>query len=120
MLVGLPWEKIVPVLVSMAIIVSIAIISEYSRTLAAITSVMPVNVPLGMWVAVAGQEDPPAFLADFSRLMGINIIPTVLFIIGAYFVARSGYGLLPAIIGGYIIWGISLAGIFWVRGQYGW
>jgi hypothetical protein len=116
---GIPWDKVAPVLIAIVIIIAIAIISEYSKTLASITAVMPINIPLGMWVAVAGQENPNEYLADFSRLVAINLIPALFFVAAAWGIARAGYGLVPTIAGAYTVWGIALALLFVTRDLMG-
>lgn len=115
----LPIEKVIPVVISIIVIIAVAIISEYSKTLAAITAVMPIGIPLGMWVAVAGQEKPDEFLSEFSGLIAINMIPTLCFIGAAWFIARSGYSLWPTIIGGYVVWAITLIVLLLVRQMFG-
>ncbi|MGJ3237723.1 MAG: hypothetical protein ACFE0Q_03355 [Anaerolineae bacterium] len=119
MLASLPWEKVLPVLVSIVLIIAIAVISEYSKTLAAITAVMPIGIPLGMWVAVAGQPQPDQFLRDFSALIALNMIPTLFFIAAAWWIARSGYGLWPTLIGGYLVWALALLILLGVRQLFG-
>ena len=113
------WAKTLPVIVSIGIIIAIAILRDYSRTFAAIVAVMPINIPLGMWILVAGQEQQSEALAQFSRAMLINFFPTVLFMLVAWQMARAGYGLLPTIIGGYLVWGLGLVLIFGLRAWLG-
>jgi len=115
MLSSIPWEKVIPVIISIIVIIAVAIISEYSKTLASITAVMPIGIPLGMWVAVAGQDNPEEFLAEFAGLISINMIPTLTFLAAAWWIARSGNGLVPTVTGGYVAWGISLALLFGIR-----
>lgn len=115
------WPRVLPVIVSIGIIIAIAVLRQYSRTFAAIAAVMPINIPLGMWIVVSGEtgESAQAALADFSRALLVNIIPTLLFMAAAWWLTREGYGLLPTIIGGYVVWGLGLLAIFWLRGQLG-
>ena len=119
MLATIPWEKVIPVIISIIVIIAVAIISEYSKTLASITAVMPIGIPLGMWVAVAGKDNPGEFLGEFSGLIAINMIPTLFFIAAAWWIARSGNGLVPTVTGGYIVWAISLAILFGIRRLFG-
>ena len=39
------WSRIAPVIVSIAVIIVIAIVRQYSQTLVAITVTMPLNIP---------------------------------------------------------------------------
>lgn len=112
-------ERHLPVIVSILIIILIAILRQYSRTFSAIVATMPLNVPLGMWIIYAAEDDKQAALADFSEALLLNIIPTVLFIIMAWQLTRAGYGLLPTILGGYAVWAVGLAAVFIIRSYFG-
>lgn len=109
------WAKLLPVFVSIGVIITVAIAREYSRTFAAIAAVMPINIPLGMWIVTAGQDDPQAALAEFSEALLINIVPTLIFMVVAWQMTRAGFGLVPTIFGGYVAWGIALGLVFFVR-----
>lgn len=111
------WQRVTPVLVSIGIIIGIAILRNYSKTLAAIVAVMPINVPLGMWIVTAGAEDPKAALQEFSAALLINIVPTLAFLFVAWQMTRAGHGLLPTLVVGYLVWGVGLLIILWLRGS---
>lgn len=113
MILNMP--KILPVIVSIGIIIAIAILREYSRTFAAIAAVMPINIPLGMWIVTAGEENAQAALTEFSSALLLNIVPTIGFMIVAWQMTRAGYGLIPTIIGGYLLWGVLLLVVFGLR-----
>ncbi len=100
------WGRVLPVIVSIVIIISVAILREYSKPLAAIAATMPINIPLGLWIVYAGstQED----MERFTRSLFINIWPTIVFLVVAWLAIRSGWKLLPTIVAGYISWGVSL------------
>jgi len=104
------WSKITPVLVSIAIIIFVAIIRSYSKTIAAIAATMPINVPLGLWIVYAGTEPDKqqAALSDFSEVLLINIFPTVGFLVAAWLATRAGNSLVPTILIGYAAWAVLL------------
>lgn len=58
------WASILPVIVSILIIIAIAILRNYSQAFASIVAVMPINIPLGMWIVAAGAPDPGGKPAD--------------------------------------------------------
>ncbi|MBZ0286918.1 MAG: hypothetical protein K8I30_04845, partial [Anaerolineae bacterium] len=101
------WQKILPVIVSIIIIITIAVLREYSKTLAAIASTMPINIPLGMWIIAAGDSSA-GVMQQFMGALFINIWPTIGFLMVAWLAARAGWGLVPMIAAGYIAWGIGL------------
>ena len=112
----LDWQRTLPVIVSILIIITIGILRQYSRMFAAVVAVMPINIPLGMWIIYAGEEDGPAALKEFSGALFINIIPTLVFLVVVWQTTRVGWGLLPTIAAGYLAWGIGVGLILLLRG----
>ena len=111
------WNRILPVIVSIIIIISIAVLRQYSRTLAAVASVMPINIPLGMWIVYAGEQgNRQKALAEFSAAMVPGIIPTLIFLLVVWQTTRIGWELLPSIGIGYLAWAIGLGVVLLVRG----
>lgn len=113
------WAKVLPVIASIFIIIAIAILRELSPRFAAIVAVMPINVPLGMWILVAGREDAQQALTEFTEALFINIIPSLFFMVVAWQMSRAGYGLVPTIAAGYAVWAIGLLIIFALQAQFG-
>lgn len=109
------WEKVLPVIVSIIVIIIVAILREYSKTLAAITATMPINIPLAMWLVYSTSENNPDGRFQFVEGMVLGIIPTVFFLIVTYFAARAGWALLPTLIAGYSAWGAALLFVFLLR-----
>lgn len=108
------WQRVLPVLVSIGIIIAIAILRNYSKTFAAIAATMPINIPLGLWIVATGDDQVD--LVGFSQSLVINIIPTLFFLVVVWFAFRLGWTLIPAIAVGYVAWGITLAISYWLRG----
>lgn len=116
------WNRILPVIVSILIIIAIAVLRNYSRTFAAIAATMPINIPLGMWIIYAGEDDPGArrmVLADFNQALLLNILPTLLFMIVAWRVTRAGWDLIPAIAAGYAMWAVGMGAVVLLRSVFG-
>lgn len=112
---SIDWSRILPVLVSIAIIIAVAILRQYSRTIAAIAATMPINIPLGMWIIYVGSDDKQTALADFTQAALINIVPTIAFLIVAWQMSRSGYGAVPSIFVGYVVWAAGLGLLLLIR-----
>ncbi|MBZ0297449.1 MAG: hypothetical protein K8L99_33125 [Anaerolineae bacterium] len=109
------WPRVLPVIISIFVIIAVAVLREYSKTFAAIAATMPINVPLALWIAFsAGDVDQTARIA-FAQGLLLGIFPTVLFLIVAFLTVRSGWGLVPTIIAGYIAWGAALLVLLGVR-----
>jgi hypothetical protein len=108
------WERMLPVMVSIGVIILVAILREHSRTFAAIAATMPINVPLAMWIVFSGDNDPASRTA-FAEGLLIGILPTVLFLIVSWLVVRAGWPLIPTLIAGYVAWGIGLGTLMFIR-----
>jgi len=119
-MISLDWNRLLPVIVSILIIIAIAVLRQYSRTLSAIIAVMPLNIPLGMWIIYAGAEDGQQAITEFNQALLINIIPTLFFMLVAWQLTRAGWGLWPTIGAGYAVWGAGLLLLVWLRGLLGW
>ncbi len=102
------WQRILPVIVSIVVIIGVAIIRQYSKTLAAVTATMPINIPLAMWIVFSGSENDSQTRIEFSEGMLVGIFPTVLFLAVVFLTTRAGWTLVPTLILGYAVWGIAL------------
>lgn len=111
----LDWQRILPVIVSIIIIIFVAILRNYSAKVAAITATMPINIPLALWIVYAGAKDNPALMVEFSEGMLLGIFPTIGFLVICYVVLRAGWSLLLVIGAGYAGWGAMLLVAFLVR-----
>ena len=109
------WGRIAPVIVSIAIIILVAILRNYSKTLAAIFATMPINIPLALWVVNSGGDMTQDTMTVFTTNMFWNMFPTLLFIGVVVLLTKSGWQLLPAILTGYLLWAVSLAALTLLR-----
>ncbi|GIK63081.1 MAG: hypothetical protein BroJett018_08750 [Chloroflexota bacterium] len=102
------WNKILPVIISIVIIIFVAIVRQYSRTVAAITATMPLNVPLALWIAYSAEDNSHEKLGEFSTGLFIGIIPTVVFIGVTALTVNAGWSIGPVLGTGYLAWGVTL------------
>lgn len=107
------WGRVLPVIISIGIIIAIAILREYSKTLAAIAATMPINLPLGLWLVYGASTKSE--MEYFTRSLFLNMLPTMLFVIITWQAARAGWKLLPMIGAGYAGWGITLGLLMLIR-----
>lgn len=103
------WQRVLPVVVSIGIIISVAVLRQYSKTFAAIAATMPINVPLALWIVYSGggDTDREGTLRFFETML-VTLPATIVFIIAAYIAARAGWGLVPMVLVGYLGWGVAL------------
>lgn len=105
------WRNVLPVLISIGVILLVAALRNHSRTLAAITATMPINIPLAIWIVYSGAPNDQAGMITFSQGLVIGLIPTFAFLLVVWLAARAGLGLPVMIGGGYAAWGICLGGL---------
>jgi len=113
------WSRILPVALSILVIILVAIIRQYSRTFAAITATMPINVPLALWIVYSTSDNKKPETTKFTQGMVFGIIPTVAFIVVAWLAARAGWK-IGAILGvAYLTWVILLGVSFGLKKSLG-
>jgi hypothetical protein len=106
--VEITWQRVLPVIVSILLIITVAILRQYSKSLAAVLVTMPLNITLGLWVVFAGEENNPIARAEFAQNLLVNIFPTIIFLIVVFIVMRAGWTIASTLVVGYAAWGISL------------
>lgn len=99
-------QKALPVIASILIILGVAFLRERSRTLAAILATMPINIPLGLWVLFGGGNYDPHLAAMFVRALVPGLIATLVWVGAVWLALQWGWALLPAVLGGYGVWGV--------------
>jgi len=114
MLQSINWQRTLPVLISIGIILAVAFLRDRSRTLAAILAVMPINIPLALWVIASGADGDPQVIGNTIRAMFIGLIPGFVWLGVVLLLVRAGWMILPAIGLGYAIWAVLIAGLFWL------
>lgn len=113
------WDKVLPVLVAMGIIVAVALLREKSAAFSAIAATMPINIPLGMFIVYSSAVDKNSTMQTFTEAVVINMIPTMLFALVVFLAARWGWSLLPSMSIGYVAWALCFAGVSFLRGGLG-
>ena len=102
------WQDVLPVVISIAVIIFVAVIQKQSRLVAAVTTTMPLTAPLALWIIYSSANGDRAAMADFSRGMLFGVVPTLGFLVVVWLAARAGYKLMPILGLGYGAWAISL------------
>jgi hypothetical protein len=118
-IVSIDWQRVLPVIISIIIILLVAVLRQYSRTLAAVLATMPINVPLALWIIGSGDSTNRSGFAQFGDSMMLGMISTIVFVVIAWLAIRAGWGVVPVIVAGYIGWGITLLITLAARGALG-
>lgn len=109
------WQTILPVLISCAVIIAVAIIQKQSRLAAAVTATMPLNVPLALWVVYSAADGDRASVAEFSQGLLLAVFPSLGFLAAVWLAARAGLKLAPMLLIGYGVWGVGIALLMGLR-----
>jgi hypothetical protein len=108
-------RQMLPVVVSILVILAVAVLRQYSRTLAAITATMPLNIPLSMWIIYAAEQENSAALADYTASLIWGLVPTIVFMFVAWLTLRAGWTLLPTLVASYAAWALILGMMLAIR-----
>jgi hypothetical protein len=109
------WRQIAPVAISILIIILIAVLRAWSKTLAAITASMPVNVVLALWIIYAAEGGDRATVVSFTGSMFVGVGATLMCVGAMWLAARAGWRLLPMFVAGYLAWGVTLVASMGLR-----
>lgn len=111
------WTRVLPVVISIGVIIAVAVLRQYSKTVATIAAVMPINIPLAVAIIYAGtpEAERTTIMTPFTYNLAINLLPTFLFTLVIWRMFAAGYGLWAAILVGYLVWAVSLGLLFIVR-----
>jgi uncharacterized membrane protein (GlpM family) len=107
-------SRILPVILSIAVIVLVALVQDRSKFLAAIVATMPVSAPLALWVVYAANRDRPEQVAGFTLSMAGGIVATGAFILAAWVALRLRLPLGWVMLIGYAVWGVVALIIRWL------
>ena len=97
-------QRIYQLLISFGILTAIAFISERSRVLASVVSVMPLTITFALWFVYTSDNGDPVLSAEFSRMMTFGLIPTMLFTTACWFGFRQGWSVGRVVAVGYAVW----------------
>jgi hypothetical protein len=111
----LKTQDILPVLVSIAVIILVAVLEKQNKFAAAITATMPIGATLAIWIVYSANSGDQQTMKDFSVGLLMGIIPTIGFLFAAWLSFRAGLKLLPMLITAYAVWGILLGVIVLIR-----
>jgi hypothetical protein len=109
------WHEVLPVVISVAVIILVAVLEKQSKLVAAVTATMPLTMPLALWIVYASNQGDKQAVVSFSQSLILGIIPTAAFAVALWIGARLGMKLLPLIAFGYVVWAGVLALILALR-----
>jgi ABC-type maltose transport system permease subunit len=102
------WQRFLPTLASILIILVITALRDRSRILAGIIAVTPINIPLALWIVSGATGDDSTQLAHFTWGLLLGLIPVFLWVLVAFLAFRFGWSLWIAIGLAYLAWAVLL------------
>jgi uncharacterized membrane protein (GlpM family) len=107
-------DRLLPVLVSVAVIVLVAVVQERSRYLAAILAAMPLTAPLALWIVYSATKGNHAETAAFAGSMLVGFLASVVFMVACWLGLRQAWS-LPAVLGvAGLAWLVAIALATWL------
>jgi uncharacterized membrane protein (GlpM family) len=111
-------EKVVPVILSVAVIIAVAIVQDRSRYLAAVLATMPLTAPLALWIVYSSSRGDRARTAEFTASMILGVIATLAFVVGTWLGLRQGWSLPWALVTGGATWLVLVVGARFVHSSW--
>jgi uncharacterized membrane protein (GlpM family) len=108
-------QDILPVIISIIVIITIALVEKQSKTIAALTAVMPSTAPLALWIVYSSSGGERAAMGEFTSGLILGLVPSLGFAIAAWLAVRAGMKLGPIILAGYSAWGVGTLLIAFLR-----
>lgn len=108
-------NEILPVFISIFILVFVAVVQKQSKVVAAVTSTMPVTIPLSLWIVYSSTKGEHVAVEKYTQGLVTGIIPTVAFTIALWVGARLGLKLSWLVVTAYATWAVTLAAILLLK-----
>jgi hypothetical protein len=108
-------EKVLPVVASVIIIVLVAIVQARSRELAAVLAVMPLTVPLAVWIVFSASGRDYQQTAHFVRSMIAGYLASVAFVVACWYGLRQQWPLPAVMVFAFGLWATLAALPYLIR-----
>ena len=113
------FETILPVILSVIVIVSVAVLERQSKLIAAITTTMPISAPLALWIIYSANQGSQQTMERFTRGLLLGVLPTLGFLLVAWLTARAGFKLAPMLAASFSVWAVGAFLLFLFRRTLG-
>jgi hypothetical protein len=112
-------QDILPVVLSIAVIILVAVLEKQSKLFAALTATMPLAAPLALWIVYSSNGGDKTAVSQFSLSLMLGLLPTLAFLVTVWLAARAGMKLVPMILTGYGVWTVGAAILYFLRNTLG-
>lgn len=110
------FEKILPTIISIILLLTITLLKDRSKAIAAVLAIAPVNIVLALIILYGKYNGDSSALAPVLRNMAIGIFGTLLWLVTAFLILRAGITLWFAIPAGYTMFACWV----WLVWRMGW
>ena len=108
-------DRAIPVLVSVAVIVLVALVQQRSRHLAAVLASMPLTAPLAIWIVHSATGGDSRETAGFTWSLIAGSVASLAFVVACWAALRLGWSLPAALGAGGAVWLAGVASMSWLR-----
>ena len=112
-------QDILPVVLSVAVILLVAVFEKQSKLFAALTATMPLATPLALWIVYSSNAGDKTVMSQFSLSLLLGVLPTLAFLITVWLAARAGMKLGPILLTGYSVWAMGAMILYLLRNTLG-
>ena len=112
-------QDVLPVFVSILVLILIAAVEKQSKSLAAITATMPVNITLALWIVYSANNGDQATMEQFSLGLLLGLVPAFGFVLASWLASRAGFKLLPVLLISYTVWVLGVVMMSILRKAFG-
>ena len=112
-------QDILPVLLSIAVIILVALLEKQSKLIAALTATMPLTAPLALWIVYSSNAGDKTAVTQFSLGLVVGLLPTLAFLVTVWLAARAGMKLAPMLVTGYGVWALGVTILYLFRSMLG-
>ena len=86
-------DRVLPVLISVAVIVLVAVVQDRSRRLAALLASMPLTAPVAIWIVYSATGGDRRETAAFAGSLFVGFIASVVFMLACWLALRQAWSL---------------------------
>jgi len=108
-------ERVIPVLVSVAVIVLVAVVQERSRHLAAVLASMPLTAPLAIWIVHSASRGDSRQTAGFTWSLLAGSLASLAFVAACWVALRQAWSLPAVLVAAGAVWLAAVLVASWLR-----
>lgn len=113
------WQRIWPILISLAVLVFVSVVGQRSRTLSGLVSALPVTVPLAAWIMFRNSGGDYPQTAGFITSQLRAVVGVVAFVLVCLFAMSRRWPFPLVMLASYGGWLAIVLGTSWISRAVG-